>query len=380
MTHDILTPAQTHILELLCAFDCLTTRQIHEYLGATTTKRATEYKLRSLEELGFVRGARLEPGRGAVSERCWRLVMSGGDPIEASSEKTEEEATRSMYPDHTAVLRLLAEMKQLSTTQIWEHLHSNKSKRYTRLLLYRLRRRGYVSSRPLYPERGATSEHYWLLSNCGAQAIGVRYELRYRRRPIRESIEHRGVLLELSRQVQAAGWSLISPVPAGAFQTFSDTPQRRLLVEAVLRSEQLALDALLKQGYPSARLKERIDRHEAGHVGAVVPRAVNDYVAFIPGQPEQTVLLIPHPPLAGRGFWIRKPGQRAENRVRYSRSEARTQKYARLAQMVPVIAVFGQEEVGRQYAQLLQTAGFEWVTAHKIGERLRSLRQPSGYG
>ena len=381
MSHSTPTPAHVRILELLGAFDYLTTRQVHEYLGATTTKWATVHKLKRLEQHAFVRGERLEPHRGAVSELSWRLLPKGADLIGKPLQEPAEEASISMAPGQEVILRLLAEMKQLSTKQIWRHLHKERSVHYTRLLLRRLRNACYVHSRQLYPERGAASEHYWMLSKRGAAAIGIHYDMRYRRRPVRQTIEHRGLLLELSRQVHVAGWSLMGPVSGKrSLADAEETPQRRQLTEAVLKKEQVSIDALLRQGYPPSRLKERIDRCRAGQVGAVVPRVVNEHVAYIPGHPEHTVLLIPHPPFAGSGFWTRKPGQRAENHARYSRSESRVKKYARLAQVVPVLAVFGRAEVRRHYADLVSTAGFHWVTVDEVAERLRGFRQQSTYG
>lgn len=388
MPRSIPTPAQKSILQLLSAFSYLTTRQIDEYLGGTTTKRATERKLRRLVEHGFVEARLLRPERGGVSERCWLILQRGRDSLDLERREVITDGTSGMPqerkkcdngpsilpPEQVKVLQLLAKMKQLSTKQIRQHLHAGKPEWYTWKMLYLLRRRGYIQGERLNPERGAASECYWALSKRGAGALGVEYSRSYRHRPGRHTIEHRGLLLEMGRQVAEAGWSLIRPLNSRRGQSLSEeTPQRRALIEAVLRKEGLAIEKLLLQGYPATRLADRIDRWNAGQVGAVVPRKVNEHVAHVPGQPERTVLLIPHPPMVGRAFWTRSPGARAESGGRYSRTGSRLNRYSRLAQVLPVLAVFSSEETGRQYADLLAAGGFDWVKVDQVAVKLTNL-------
>lgn len=390
------TRAQQRILELLSASTYLTTRQIDEYLGLTTTKRATERKLQRLAEHGFIQARMLRPELGAASERYWVLLDKGRDSIERSgvvttlpnitaatavtltrvprehSRVVSEE--RSLPAEQVTLLQLLAKTKHLTTKQIRQHLHADKPEWYTWKMLYLLRRTGYIFGARLNPERGAASECYWGISRHGARIIGVEYGANYRRRPARQTIEHRGLLLEMSRQVAAAGWSLISPASQGSGQGQpEETPQRRQLVEATLKKEGLAIEKLLLQGYPANRLAERIDRWNAKQVGALVPRKVGEHVAYVPGQPERTVLLIPHPTMAGRAFWTRSPGVRAESGGRRSKTGSRLNRYARLAQVLPVLAVFGSEETGRQYAGLLKASGFDWTLVQDIGEKLLAI-------
>ena len=264
-------------------------------------------------------------------------------------------------------MHLLAKMKHLSRKQIRDHLYASKSEWYTWRRLNSLRKRGYVHARPLGPERGAASECYWVLTRRGARELGIQFTGTYRRRPTRYAIEHRGLLLEITRQVAEAGWELITPAPT---QLGSESLQREQVVKAVLKREGMAIENLLLQGYPANRLTERIERWNAGHVGAVVPRKVNEYVAYVPGHPEQTALLIPHPLIAGRGFWTRSPGMRPRSRGRYPKIGSRLNRYSRLAQILPVLAVFTSEEIGRQYADLLASHGIGWTLANEIGERL----------
>ncbi|MEO8288791.1 MAG: hypothetical protein ABI670_20420 [Chloroflexota bacterium] len=157
-------------------------------------------------------------------------------------------------------------------------------------------------------------------------------------------------------------------------QGAEDTPQRRQLVVAVLRREQLDIEPLLEAGYPPARFRERIERCNSGQVGAIVPSIVNEYVAYVPDRPEHALVLIPHPPLAGPGFWTRMRSQGMRGASYPARSQSRTHKYARLGQVLPVIAVFADQAIASRYTDLLRTSRLQWVAVQDISRRLRSLQ------
>jgi hypothetical protein len=404
------TQSQIQILELLSAFEYLTTHEVCEYLAGRVkpaTKRAVEQRLQLLHKHGFIGAELLSPVRGAASGRRWSLLRKGSAAIRVTHEPIPTTgpqgvcARRGVTPREAAVLRLLLDMKHLTTKQIRSHLHSDRPKRYTWRLLSVLRELGYLQGRRMYPEMGAASECYWTIRKAGASAIGAPYDRRYLRRPARRTIEHRGLLLEMSRQVQSAGWSLIKPaahsrgrgraeggsgdLPGGNNSSVEassvHTPQRARLVEAVLYGEAAAIRHLVEQGYSVADLRDRIERLMAGQVGAVVPRAPNEYVAYVPGRPELTAVLIPHPTWAGRAFWARRPGVARSNRAQsitvramgHSGPRTRVERYARLAKVVPVIAVFGTEEASGQYAPLLAGSGFHRVAVEDVTEMLVSL-------
>lgn len=372
------TQAHTSILQLLSAFEYLTTREVCEYLEVPTTKRAVEQKLNLLEQKGFIQSGLLNHERGAASQRYWFLLEKGSETLGMPHETREVVAGSTVTPRQIAVLKLLAEMKHLSTAQIRGQLHIGKSKLYTWQLLRLLQQRGYIKGQRLHPELGTSSEYYWILRKRGADAIGCKYSRGYLRRPSRRAIEHRGLLLEMARQTEEAGWTLLKPVPPSSIRHGDHkTPQRQQLLEAVLKREELTIRRLVEQGYPVSRLQERIKHLRAGHVGAVVPRMVNDYVAHVPDEPERTVLLIPHPPWAGRAFWTRRPGVRPRPGGKRAGPQdspsARINKYARLSQVLPVIAVFSSEEVAGQYSGLLAAEGLAWAPVLEITNKLLEI-------
>lgn len=395
---------------MLSAFEYLTTREVCEYLALPGTKRAVERRLQRLRLQGYVRAELLNPARGMASERRWSLLKKGQGALEVtyeshpSSPSPKAGSRREVTPREAAVLHLLAEMKHLTTGQIRCHLHDEKSNRYTWRLLGALQREGYIRGKRMYPEMGAASECYWTIRKAGAATIGIVYDRRYLRRPARRTIEHRGLLLEMSRQVEAAGWQLIKPQQPsrqlegvgvdgspGAKRSLQenkehtvhtvhkpghragDTPQRERLVEAALHYEAMSIQRLVEQGYHTSEVRDRIERLKAGQVGALVPRAPNDYVAYVPGRPKLTAVLIPHPTWAGRAYWVRRPGVRRDIMGRKEGIRARLDKYARLAKVLPVIGVFSTDGTARQYAALLASGGLHSVTVGQVGDKLASL-------
>jgi hypothetical protein len=149
-------------------------------------------------------------------------------------------------------------------------------------------------------------------------------------------------------------------------------PQRLQLVAAVLAIERQAIRRLLAQGVAPQALQDRIARAQAGQVGAVVPAVVNEYVAYMPGHPELTVVLILHPPMVGRAFWTRRP-QYPSHAPDRRRRESRIERYRRLAQVLPVLAVFDSAEVSDNLAYVFESVGIQPVVVTEIGERLTKL-------
>jgi hypothetical protein len=261
-------------------------------------------------------------------------------------------------------------MRQLTTRQIWHYLHPDKPKWYTEQLLRALRTRGYIQDGRLYPERGAASEHYWRLCANGARAVDMPYGKQHRRIPSSETLRYRGLQLDLMSQVTGAGWTLLRPGPVhnGSVRD-TETPQRRQLVAGVLAVERQAIRKLLAQGVAPQALQDRIARAQAGQVGAVVPAVVNEYVAHVPGHPELTVVLILHPPMAGHAFWTRRPRYLSRTSDRWPR-ESRVERYRRLAQVLPVFAVFDSAEVADNLAYVFESVSLQSVVVTDIGERL----------
>jgi hypothetical protein len=257
------------------------------------------------------------------------------------------------------ILRLLAEWKQLTTTQIWQYLDADKPRRYTQQLLGRLQQQRMVRGVDLSPRQGTRSEHYWLLLERGAQALGIAYGQQYRRRPTTAALEYRGLQLALRMAVERAGWQFLPP---GTSLEKPD-PRVRQLITAVLNREGHALAALQAQGSLSQQLQSRRNRYEHGLVGAVVPDAVPDCVAYGAGHPERTVVLIPHPPYATRAFWSHRHAQPPDGPTRRL---ARVDLYARLATVIPVVAVFATAESGQPYAALLRRSRFHRLVVDQL--------------
>lgn len=182
------------------------------------------------------------------------------------------------------------------------------------------------------------------------------------------ALEYRGLQLALRTAVESAGWRLIPPpTPPG-----KASPHEQHIIAAVLAHEGHALAALRAQGQTSQQLQTRQDRYAQGLVGAVVPEEVPDYVAYVPEQPERTVVLIPHPPYATRSFWSHRREQPPDGSTR--RRPARVDLYERLAAVIPVVAVFATTESSQPYVPLLRRAGFHWLVVEQLADWLRGYR------
>jgi len=376
-----LSPARRAILALLTESPALTTSQIAESLACDTTRRALQQHLAGLRDAGLISEAKSRPALGAASERSWTILAAGSAQLPASPELQTAPATRErrrpcppLTANQIGILALLAEWKQLTTGQIGRYLHADKPRRYTQRLLTELKARRLVAAAPVDPSRGTAAEHYWMLRSRGAAVTGAAPDQHAHRRPHRATLDYRGLQLDLLNQVADASWQLLRPLPYSRNRPRpAETPQYRQLVAAVVDHERQEIARLLAAGQSQASLQPRVDRATSCQVGALVPPGVNEYVAYVPGQPARTALLLPHPPQAGRAFWTRKPEPGADRTAQRSRRDSRVDRYARLAAILPVIAVFGDEELGRQYASLLQLAGFSWVVVDQLGVRLRRL-------
>jgi len=132
------------------------------------------------------------------------------------------------------------------------------------------------------------------------------------------------------------------------------------------------LTARTAAGESAQMLTEERAQVQAGQIGALLPRFVNDWVAYLPDDSTRTVLLIPHPPAAGLGFWANKPAA-ARRPDEAPRRESRLERYGRLTAILPVIAVFPDAATAAPYTALLTAGGFAWATVGDIATRLDRL-------
>jgi hypothetical protein len=384
------TPRQRYLLELLNEMEYSTTAQLWEQVPNPPALRAQRAVLARLASYGWVHAAALYPERGAASPRYWTLTPAGaealGVPYVPPTAKTLT-AVRAIVTDdpptapvgvtanQAAVLTLLAQWHQLTTSQIWRYVHADCTVRATRKLLHTLEGRGLIRGQDLPGRSGRPTEHYWTLLERGAHAIHSPYDKHCRRRPTLVTLAYRGLQLDLMNQVAVLGWMLISPnryrptVPRP-----DETPQYQHLKQVVLAHEGAQLARLLAQGYGSDALQDRLTRYTGGHIGATVPSDINDYVAYDPDQPRQTVVLIPHPPAATPTFWTRRPLPAAGTTGQRGRQDARLERYAALAKVLPVVGVFATTAALHSYQTLLGQAGLHATTINNLSDTLLHLK------
>jgi hypothetical protein len=369
-----LTLAQQDVLDLLSAYYYRSTRQVWEQARTRRSKRATEQLLARLRQAGLVAGCPRHHTQGRASPWVWWLLPAGAAVLGHPYHPPPPLPPTVTTPQR-AVLQLLAEMKQLTTTQIRRYLHPDKDPTYTRHVLARLRARGLVASAALDPRRGWGAEHYWMLRPAGCAAVHRPYSTHYTRRPHQSSLLQREAHLTIQRQVAADGWKLLAPVVYNTVHPRpEETPQARHLVTAVLAVEHETLLPLLAHSTPPQQLEDRWQRWRGGHVGAVVPRFVNDYVAYQPDQPQHTAVFILQPLQAGTHYWTR-PLDPAKNQS-CGRPQSRLERYRRLAVVLPVIVLFLSKEAAVHSARLLAPASLRWSTVEDLAANWVELLKP----
>lgn len=382
------TPLQREVLELLTEVDALTTSQIGDYLSGERDARLVRRLLATLQARGWVRAAPLYPDKGTASVHYWTLTPCGAQvlpgpviprrvpPLPTLQQRLAPAAAPPpATPRQMAVLTLLAEWKQLTTSQIWHTLYAERPRRYLTNLLIEMAARGFIAGTALDPTAGRRAEYYWRLRRRGAAVIGLAYGKHYRQRPTTSMLQYRGLRIDILRQLEKLGWQIIrSRIYSRSNPKPDETPQYQPLVAAVLAVEGQKIAAELAAGVARRYLQERITEQQAGRVGAIVPRDANDYVITWPGHPERTAVLIPHPPGATLSFWTHKSSRRRGSRqVLKSRRESRIARYRRLATFIPVLAIFADAVSAGPYTEVLERAGFGWTTIDALRERLAAL-------
>ncbi len=81
MSSNRVTQSQLRVLELLSAFDYLTTCELYDYLATQVSKRSVEQRLRLLQQHGYIQAELVSPERGRASERHWSLLKKGCDTL-----------------------------------------------------------------------------------------------------------------------------------------------------------------------------------------------------------------------------------------------------------------------------------------------------------
>lgn len=266
------------------------------------------------------------------------------------------------------ILALLAEYKGLTTRQIGSQVLPEAAHRqYILRELGRLEKMKMIRCELLEPHRGQASPRLWMLLKGGADAIAAPYGSQFYRSIPGDQVQHKSVVLELCRQVaDAGGWELIKPQHYNSFHPRPNiTPQAAQLIQAVLRKSVIDRRTLESQAWqighdvePTVPILPVSAILDAGSdLGAgvaqntwIVPTYVNDYVAYRPDEPGQAVVFILHPPRAGRQFWTRtRPPKRGH--------PGRLEVYRRVAKVITVAAVFGEEHEARVLAEAIKPSG-----------------------
>jgi len=202
--------------------------------------------------------------------------------------------------------------------------------------LARLRAWGLITGQA----QGPTGEYCWWLTYDGARALGHAVghgEARYRA-PSSEQLAQKAMVLQVLAVFHLLSWQYLRPaVYNPGHPKPADTPQRQALYRAV--------EAHFQRTAPEAA-----DRLHPSHV----PAGLNDWVAWSVAAPHRALVLILHPVGGTPHFWRTRAQRAGPRRVG---APGRTQLYAQVARIVPVIGLFPTRELVADYAPLLHPAG-----------------------
>jgi hypothetical protein len=250
-----------------------------------------------------------------------------------------------------AILDALADQRALTGPQLTAALQA-RPQLVNRDLAW-LAAHGFVLGATLAPTGLGRPPRLWRLRQAGAEAVGARdFGSHFYRWPADDILSYRSLQSALAREVEMLpGWQLITPGRGFVHQDPAWESPQSLLLRASLAHE----------GDPPDLL-------------SCVPRRCNDYVAFCPGAPTHTTLLILHPPRAGRAYWTR-PRPPINSRARRPTPAGRLALYWALISQMPdrVAAVFPDERAAEPYIEILEAAGLLVLVMQPPGEVARFL-------
>ena len=254
---------------------------------------------------------------------------------------------------HVSILKFLVGVKFASTSQIGKYVPCEKAVDRLR----ELEEGGLVKSYRYQVDKGQASEKCWWLVYRGAKLLKKEYQFkaRYDARlssypPSEERVKLRGMELELSCQVKAAGWELLVPQ---IFNKENPKPEGQLTPQA--RQLSIALDLLERREIQEARKRgENINARIVAYKGKKhledVPVHSNHYVAYHP-QSEDAIVLILCPLDATGRFW-----------------EMRLKEYGLLSFRLPVCGIFYEAGQATAWIQPLNESGIRAVTINRLKE------------
>jgi hypothetical protein len=260
--------------------------------------------------------------------------------------------TPSLTDSQTRLLRTFFAEGGLTTSLLNYWILPSLDRRSLLRELARLRDQGLITGQAL----GTTGEFCWWLTYDGARALGhaVRHgEARYRA-PNPTHLAQKPMVFQLLSIFQMMSWQYVRPaVYNPGHPKPDDTPQRLAIYRAV--------EAHFQRIPPGSDVPRLHPSH--------VPNGLNDWVAWPATAPPRAVVLILHPAGGTPHFWHTR-ARRASGRP--VGALGRTQIYADVAGIVPVIGVFPTRELVADYAPLLRPAGLHAWWQEELIERLHN--------
>ncbi len=249
------------------------------------------------------------------------------------------------------ILNFLVQQKFATTKQVWQSLQPHKSRGHTFVELRRIENQGLVISFKFEPESGSNGELCWLITKAGANLVGAKFDSTNYKIPSRESIERKGLYLEIENQVGYAGWNFLKPVTYNSVHPMPNkTPQHWKLIDIVDQIEGAAIEAAINR---DEDVTTKIADFEEGRHKRVVPLQINDYVIFPPEQ-DKAFVLIACPKGASVRFW--------KNRISL---------YQTLTRKIKVIGVFVSQSHADAYHVPIEASGIKCIEVSQVYDEMQ---------
>ncbi len=246
------------------------------------------------------------------------------------------------------ILTVLAEYRYLTSKQVWDKTGAameGKSYNQTQVELHRLKKAGLVRLVTVQGERGGAGQHQWRLLRAGARLIHFdKFGNHYQRPLSRYQTEYHKLEIDLEEQIDLAlgDWKLIKRQPVSSSRPLpAQTEQFNRLCQVLTWQEYQATGTL--------------PADPCGPHTLMVPLKANHPLAYRPDNKKAVIFILPRP-RATEWFW-----------------QERSKEYGRLAELIPVCAVFSSKEQLQYSERVLAKFNFKAVSIGQVSGLLTRL-------
>lgn len=246
------------------------------------------------------------------------------------------------------ILAALAEYKYLTSKQVWDKIGAameGKSYNQIQVELQRLKRAGLVKLEIVEGERGGAGQYQWMLLRAGARLINFDKFGRHYQRPLsRYQAEYHKLEIDLEEQIELAlgDWKLVKrQIANSSYPLPEKTEQFNRLCQVLTWHEYQSTGTLPDDPFGPHTL--------------MVPLQINHNLAYLSGNKKAVIFILPRP-RATEWFW-----------------NERSKQCGRLAETIPILAVFPSKDRLQNSARVLRKFNFKGVSVGQVSSLLSKI-------